>query len=109
MPLPLPKAIDLFMSSENAHDLEPLADCFAADATVSDEGQTIRGLRAIQAWRLETAKKYGHTVDPVAVAARDGKTVVSTQLTGEFPGSPITLDFVFTLEGGKIAALEIRS
>ena len=63
---------------------------------MSDEGQTIRGLRASQAWRLETAKK-------------DGKTVVSTKLTGDFPGSPITLDFVFTLEGGKIAALEIRS
>jgi hypothetical protein len=40
---------------------------------------------------------------------RGGKTVVSTKLTGNFPGSPVTLDFVFTLEGGKIAALEIRS
>jgi hypothetical protein len=38
-----------------------------------------------------------------------GKTVVSTKLTGNFPGSPLTLDFVFTLEGGKIAALEIKS
>ncbi len=48
-------------------------------------------------------------MEPVAVTARDGKTVVSTKLTGEFPGSPITLDLVFTLEGGKIAALEIQS
>jgi hypothetical protein len=109
MPLPLPKPIEIFMSSENTHDPEALADCFAEDATVSDEGQTLRGLKAIKAWRLETAKKYQHTVEPVAAAARDGKTVVSTKLTGDFPGSPITLDFVFTLEGGKIAALEIQS
>ena len=109
MPLPLPKPIEIFMSSENTHDAEALADCFAADATVRDEGQTMKGLKAIKAWRLETAKKYQHTVEPVAAAARDGKTVVSTKLTGDFPGSPVTLDFVFTLEGGKIAALEIQS
>jgi hypothetical protein len=69
------------MSSENTHDLQALADCFAADATVRDEGQTMKGLKAI----------------------------VSTKLTGDFPGSPITLDFVFTLKGGKIAALETQS
>jgi hypothetical protein len=58
---------------------------------------------------LPTPIELFMSVEPVAVTARDGKTVVSTQLTGEFPGSPLTLDFVFTLEGGKIAALEIRS
>jgi hypothetical protein len=109
MRLLLPKPIQIFMSSENAHDTEALADCFAADATVRDEGQTMKGLKAIKAWRQETAKKYQHTLEPVAAAARDGKTVVRTKLTGAFPGSPITLDFVFTLEGGKIATLEIES
>jgi hypothetical protein len=109
MPLPLPKPIEIFMSSENTHDTEALAACFAPDATVRDEGQTLKGMAAIKAWRRETAKKYRHTVEPVAATARDGKTVVSTKLTGNFPGSPVTLDFVFTLEGGKIAALEIKS
>jgi hypothetical protein len=109
MTLPLSKPIELFMSSENTHDLEALADCFAAHATVRDEGQTIDGLEAIKTWRLETGKKYRHIVEPVAVTARDGKTVVSTKLTGDFPGSPTTLDFVFKLENAKIAALEIQS
>jgi hypothetical protein len=108
MPLPLPKPIELFMSSEDTHDLEALADCLAAHATVSDEGQTMQGLKAINAWRLETRKKYRHTVEPIALIARAGKTVVSTTLTGDFLGSPVTLDFVFTLEGDKIAAVEIR-
>jgi hypothetical protein len=52
MPLPLPAPIELFMSSENTHDLEALADCLAAYGTVEDEGQTIQGLTAIKAWRL---------------------------------------------------------
>src|SRR5205809_7957491 len=102
MPLPLPKPIELFMSSENTHDLEALADCFAAHATVRDEGQTMQGLKAIKAWRLETRKKYRHTVEPGAVTARDGKIVVSATLTGDFPGSPITPDCIFTLEGDKM-------
>jgi hypothetical protein len=109
MPLPPPKPIEIFMSSEETQDLEALADCFAVDATVSDEGQTMQGVKAIKAWRLEAAKKYQHTVEPVAAAARVDKTVVSTKLTGDFPGSPITLQFVFPVESGKIAALEIQS
>ena len=48
MPLTLPKPIELFMSSENTHNLEALADCFAARAAVRDEGRTIRGLEAIK-------------------------------------------------------------
>jgi hypothetical protein len=81
----------------------------ASPHTLRDEGQTMQGLKAIKAWRLETRKKYRHTVEPVAVTARDDKTVVSTTLTGDFPGSPITPDFISTLEGDKIAALEINS
>src|SRR6201987_6208194 len=109
MPLPLHKPIEIFMSSENMHDTDALAECFAPDATVQEEGQTLKGLKAIKAWRLANAKKYQHKVEPVAASARGGQTVVSTKRAGHFPGSPIPLDFVFTLEGGKIAALEIRS
>jgi len=35
------------------------------------------------------------------------KTVVTNRLTGNFPGSPVNLEFVFRLEGNKIASLEI--
>ena len=40
MSVHLPKAIELFMSSENAHDADALAECFASDATVRDEGRS---------------------------------------------------------------------
>ena len=109
MSVHLPKAIELFMSSENAHDAEALAACFASDATVRDEGRTRAGLTNIAAWRRETTEKYHHAVEPVAVAERDGKTIVATRVSGDFPGSPITLDFVFRLENGKISSLEIQS
>jgi len=105
----LPKPIELFMSSENTHDTDAVADCFAPDATVRDEGRTRNGLKEIAAWRRETGAKYHHTVTPVAVAKRADKTVVTTEMAGNFPGSPITVDFVFQLKGDKIASLEIAS
>src|SRR2546426_11294183 len=109
MPLPLPQPIELFMASENTHDLEALADCFAAHATVRDEGQTKQGLKAIKAWRLETRKKYRQTVERGTVVAGVGKTGVCTKITGDLKRSAISLDVVFRLEGGKIAALGIQS
>jgi len=42
------------------------------------------------------------------VSTRDGKVVVTGRVSGNFPGSPITLDHIFEIEGGKIVSLEIR-
>jgi len=107
MPLHLPKPIERFMSSETAHDSDAVGDCFTPDATVRDEGRIRKGLNEIAAWRRETEAKYHHTLMPIAVAERAGKTVVTTKMTGNFPGSPVTVDFVFQLEGDMIASLEI--
>jgi hypothetical protein len=35
--------------------------------------------------------------------------IVAMKVAGDFPGSPITLDFVFRLKDGKISSLEIQS
>ena len=104
----LPPAIDLYVKAENAGDVEALSECFAADAMVRDERHTYEGLAAIKKWKAETKKRYNHTVEPLEVAERDGKTVVKARLTGTFPGSPITVEFSFVLEDGKIASLEIH-
>jgi len=58
---------------------------------------------------IETKQKYQHTLEPLASTQKDGKTIVTKRLTGNFPGSPIELEFVFTLDRDKITSLEIRS
>jgi hypothetical protein len=108
MPIHLPKPIEIYLSSENAHDTEALAACFAADATVLDEGRTFAGLTVIKEWKVETKKKYKHTVEPIDAVERGGKTVVTSKVSGNFPGSPVNLEFIFGLKGDKIASLEIR-
>ena len=64
---------------------------------------------AIKKWKAETKKKYQHTVDPLSVSEKDGRFIVTNRLTGNFLGSPIELEFVFTLDHDKIVSLEILS
>lgn len=104
----LPKPIDAYLASENAHDVEALAACFAIDAIVRDEGRTIEGLAAIKAWKAATTKKYQHSIVPIDAIETEGRTIVTAEVSGNFPGSPIHLQFIFGLTGDKIASLEIR-
>jgi hypothetical protein len=109
MSVDLPTPIAIYVDAENRGDVEALAQCFSEDAVVRDEDQTIQGLAAIKQWKAETRKKYQHTVEPLASAQKGGKTIVTNRLTGNFPGSPIELEFVFTLDGNKIVSLDILS
>jgi len=105
----LPKPIAVYVSAENSGDTNLFDECFAHDAVVRDESETHSGLAAIKSWKAETKRKYQHTVDPLRITDQDGKFVVTNRLTGNFPGSPLELDFVFAIEGDKIASLEILS
>jgi hypothetical protein len=104
----LANPIKTYFASENANDVGNLDRCFAAGAIVRDEGQTIKGIAAIKAWWSETRERYHHTIEPLSVTARDGKTVVTAKVSGNFPGSPVNLDHVFELHGNQIVSLEIR-
>ena len=109
MSIQLPPPIALYVQLENAGDTETLSACFAPNAIVRDEDHTYEGLAAITAWKAETKQKYHHTITLLAVAHQQGKTVLKAQLTGTFPGSPVTLHFAFVLEAGKILSLEIHA
>ncbi|HXM80614.1 MAG TPA: nuclear transport factor 2 family protein [Burkholderiales bacterium] len=108
MSIDLPTPIALYIAAENRGDTEAMTQCFAEHAVVRDEGKTIKGLAAIKRWKAETKKKYQHTIEPLASVQKDGKTIVTNRLTGNFPGSPIELQFIFKLEGNKIASLKIQ-
>jgi ketosteroid isomerase-like protein len=109
MPANLPTPIAAYIGAANRGEAEALAQCFAESAVVRDEGKTIEGLAAIKKWMVETEQKYQHIIEPLAATQKDGKTIVTNRLTGNFPGSPIELEFVFTLDHEKIAVLEILS
>ena len=109
MSLSLPSPIALYVHLENAGDTKTLSESFAPNAIVRDERRTYEGLAAITAWKAATKQKYHHTVTPLEVAEENGKTVLTATLTGDFPGSPVTVRFDFVLEAGKILSLEIHA
>ena len=108
MSLDLPQPIAAYIAAENGNDPNAMARCFADNAVVQDEGRTIEGLSAIKEWKAETKKKYQHTVEPLTFSQNDGKAIVTCRLAGNFPGSPLNLQFVFVLTAGKITTLEIQ-
>ena len=108
MSIHLPPAIEIYINAENSGDVDAMSRCFAPDAIVRDEGLTYEGLVAIKQWKTETKKKYSHSVEPLDAVERDGKTVVTSKLTGNFPNSPVTVEFIFGLKDDKIVSLEIH-
>jgi hypothetical protein len=104
----LPRPIELYFAADNGNDLAALAACLADDATVLDEARTHRGLAAIKRWKTETKRKYSYTIEPLAAEQHGEITAVKGKVSGNFPGSPVLIEFCFRLSGDKIASLEIR-
>ena len=103
----LPSPLEAFFAAMNAHNTEAALDCLADDAAVLDEGELMKGRRAISDWLNETSRKYGATVVPSRVEQGGTRTLVTAMVSGNFPGSPISLRYAFALSANKIANLEI--
>jgi hypothetical protein len=104
--LDLPEPIAAYFDADQ-RDGEAVAHCFTERAVVNDEGQTHCGPEAIKAWKTAAFAKYRYASAPFAVEQKDGRYIVTSRLTGNFPGSPVDLRYHFRLERGKIAHLEI--
>ena len=104
--LNLPKPIAAYFTADKG-DGEAVSQCFTKNGVVKDEGHTHKGRAAIKEWKTDASAKYEYTSEPIACEEKDGKTVVTSHLVGNFPGSPVDLRFFFKLEGDKIASLEI--
>jgi hypothetical protein len=106
MQLDLPRPIAAYFTADRK-DGEAVARCFTENAVVKDEGHTYQGRAAIKQWKTDASARYQYTSEPFACEHKDGRIVVTSRLTGNFPGSPVNLRFFFELEGERIASLEI--
>src|ERR1700756_3366551 len=96
--LNLPKPIAAYFTADKG-DSETLSKCFTENAVVKDEGRTHKGRAAIKKWKTDASMKYAYTSEPFACEQKDGRTVVTSTLTGNFPGSPVNLRYFFGIEG----------
>ena len=105
-PSTLPEPIAAYFAAE--HNPEALARCFTPQAVMKDDGHTYTGVEAITAFMTEASAKYSAMTVPFALEREDGLQIVRAKITGNFPGSPVTLEHIFQLEGERIASLEIK-
>lgn len=105
----LPPVLAAFVAAKNAHDSAAFIACFSADAVVRDEKQAHVGPPAIRAWFEEVSRKYRTQMHVTGLDERDGKLVLTADVSGDFPGSPFPFQYHLTLRDGKIAVLEITS
>jgi hypothetical protein len=103
----LPKTIQTYVNAANSGDAEIGSSCFAENATVLDEGETLKGRKRIRAWMEETRKKYSHHTKPLDYTENSGEAVMTAELTGNFPGSPVTLEYHFKLKNDLIEDLRV--
>ncbi|MDB6093916.1 MAG: hypothetical protein JWM32_1478 [Verrucomicrobia bacterium] len=103
----LPAAVTGYVEAANRFEAAEAAEHFTADATVHDENHDYVGRDAIRAWIAETSRKYrpGFTVMRSSVTGDAVNLAVA--VSGQFPGSPVTLDYDLRLRDGKISTLEI--
>jgi len=106
--LNLPEPIAAYFEADK-RGCDAVAQCFTKRAVVKDEGQTHSGPDAIKAWKTAADAKYSYAVEPLALEQKDGQFIVTSRLTGNFPGNLVDLRYAFRLERGKIASLDITT
>jgi ketosteroid isomerase-like protein len=107
MNLDLPPILQKYVEASNRHDVKTILACFSDNAVVRDEVREFRGQRMIEDWIVKTIEKYKFQFEPVSVSGKEPEFVVAIEVSGTFPGSPVTPDYRFLVENDNILSLTI--
>ena len=109
MSAPLPESIANYLNGKNARDFALATSGFAPDARVHDEGEDHIGPAAIAAWMAGTSARYNDHSELLSYETSTSSVLIRARVSGTFDGSPIELNYGFTLENGLVSGLEIAS
>lgn len=103
----LPELIARFVDTQNTYDSEAYITCYTETAIVHDEGKTHTGKEEIKAWIKDANERYRSVMKPLQYEESDSKGVLTAEVSGTFPGSPIVLKFHLGLKDGLIDSLNV--
>jgi ketosteroid isomerase-like protein len=103
----LPPLIQNYIAASNAHDVKSILACFSDDAVVRDENAAHRGKIEIEHWITTTIEKYKFQFKPLGASNGDVEPIVTVEVSGTFPGSPVTLAYHFKIDNDSISSLSI--
>jgi hypothetical protein len=105
---PLPVAVETYFAATNAFDRDAVLATFTRNARVNDEGRLVSGLDEIAAWFDEIVAAYQPQFRLATSTVENEWLVVSTAVSGTFPGGEVRRAHRFLLSGARIAVLEIH-
>ncbi len=105
----IPQVIERFIETQHTNDSKAFAECLIDTAIVHDEGKTHNGKEEIQQWIQHSMDSYKSELKPLDYKESDSKAVLTAEVSGTFPGSPIMLKFNFTLKDGLINSLKVTN
>ena len=101
----LPKVVTELIKAQNNFDSTAYANCFTERAVVFDEGKTHNGRKEIENWIEKANNEYHATMKPLGYS--EIEHALKTEVSGTFPGSPITMTYHYEFQNGLIQSLKI--
>ena len=95
------------IKAQNTFDSVAYANLFSETGVVRDEGKTHSGRKEVEQWIAEANEKYKSILEPVEYTQKGNKGVLTANVSGTFPGSPVVLKFNFEINDGIIQTLNV--
>ena len=105
----LPPVIAQLVTAQNHANSVGYANCFSETALVKDEGKMYQGKAEIQQWIAQANEKYKTVMQPLEFTQTGPTGVLTAEISGSFPGSPIVLNYHVELKDDLIQSLKILS
>ena len=103
----IPNVIQELIKAQNTFDSAAYANLFSETSVVYDEGKTHHGRKEVEQWIAEANEKYKSIMEPVGYTQKGNKGVLTANVSGTFPGSPLVLKFHFEINEGIIQSLKV--
>ena len=103
----IPNVIQELIKAQNTFDSVAYANLFSDTGIVHDEGKTHNGRKEVEQWIADANEKYKSILDPIDYTQKGNKGVLTANVSGTFPGSPIVLKFNFEINDGIIQSLNV--
>jgi ketosteroid isomerase-like protein len=103
----LPTTVRAFTEAHAARDADAALALLTPGAVISDVGESFSGEDSLRSFVSKAGAEFTYT-DQITTVARDGDVwVVGHHLEGDFPGGTADLDYRFSLDGERIARIDI--
>lgn len=103
----IPTVIQELIKAQNNFDSVAYANLFSETCVVHDEGKMHHGRKEVEQWIADANDKYKSILDPIDYTQKGNKAVLTANVSGIFPGSPIVLKFNFEINDGMIQSLKV--